>query len=111
MLSKNVIGQDVDPNEQDLLFPITPGLGGCRVICILAWICGDSLARTDILPAPGAVAWGGLTWFMVEHAHQVQASHSDFPWLGVALGLCALQSEGVTIAGSPAATFPTTLSC
>ena len=28
MLSKNVIGQDVDPNEQDLLFPITPGLGG-----------------------------------------------------------------------------------
>ena len=31
MLSKNVIGQDVDPNEQDLLFPITPGLRGFRV--------------------------------------------------------------------------------
>lgn len=44
MLSKNVIGQDVDHEDPDLelLFPITPA------ICMLAWICADRAQSTSV---------------------------------------------------------------
>lgn len=44
MLSKNVIGQDVDHRDpdRDLLFPITPA------ISMLAWICGDRPQSTSV---------------------------------------------------------------
>ena len=44
LLSKNVIGQDVDHEDPDLdlLFPITPA------ICMLAWLCRDRAQSTSV---------------------------------------------------------------
>ena len=51
LIAKNVIGQDVDPEEKDLLFPITPA------VALLAWLCSDFRTTSFQLQVLGLDEW------------------------------------------------------
>ena len=51
LIAKNVIGRDVDPEEKDLLFPITPA------VALLAWLCSDFRTTSFQLQVLGLDEW------------------------------------------------------